>query len=140
MLALAIVLWAEAGLALLPGDQVMQCRAMVLHGQAHAVTAADDTAANADDSVAMSCCPADTSRVPKVTSSHPPCCSSNDVPERPLAFLIGPDRLTPHPSNMDNRAVVPFAPPLAQPAGEFRSADAPHFVKPVLDLKSDLRI
>lgn len=139
-LALAIVLWAEVGLALLPGDQVMQCRAMVLHGQAHAMTAADEAAANADDSEGMPCCPADGSRVPKMTSSHPPCSSSNDVPERPLAFLIGPERLTSHPSDMDTRAVVLFAPPLAQHAGELGSADAPRLVKPVLDLKTDLRI
>ncbi len=140
MLAVAIVLWAEAGLALLAGDQVTQCRAMALHGHAHATTAADDAEASAEDSDAMPCCPADTSRVPKVTSSHPPCCSSNDVPERPLAFLIGPERLTSHPSEMDARAVILFAPPLAQNAGELWSADAPRFVKPVLDLKSDLRI
>ena len=140
MLALVIALWAEAGLALLPGDQVMQCRAMVLHGRAHAMTTSDATAADAEDSDAMPCCPADTSRVPKATSSHPPCCSSNDAPERPLAFLIGPERLTSHPSEMDARAAILFAPPLAQLAGELRSADAPRCVKPVLDLKSDLRI
>ena len=95
MLALTILLWAEAGLALLPGDQIMQCPAMMsMHGPSQTMAAGDDAAANADDSDAMPCCPADPGPTPKLASSHPPCCSRKDAPERPLAFLVNCERLT----------------------------------------------
>ena len=55
MLALMILLWAEAGLALIAGDRVMACHAMMLHGQAGTMAAADN--ADAQDPDAMPCCP-----------------------------------------------------------------------------------
>jgi hypothetical protein len=132
MLVLAIALWAEAGLALLTGDQVMQCPMMKMaQGQASAMADADD---------AMACCPADPGHTPKVAAGHPPCCSSNDVTEQPLALLVNSDRLTSHPLDTVAAVAGSFVPPLAEPYGELRSADAPRFVKPVLDLKADLRI
>jgi hypothetical protein len=139
MLALTILLWAEAGLALLPGDQIMQCPAMMsMHGQSQTMAAADDAAANAND--AMPCCPADPGHTPKLAARHPPCCSSNDAPERPLAFLVNCERLTSHPLDTVATMAVSCAPPWAEPYGELRSAHAPGVVKPVLDLKSELRI
>jgi hypothetical protein len=131
MLALIVLLWTEAGLALLMGDQVVQCRAMPTMMHSHSQAVADD---------AMPCCPADPGRTPKPAASHPPCCSSSEVPERPLAFLVNSNRAVSH--LLDTVAEVPakFAPPLAHNFGELKNPDAPLFVKPVLDLKSDLRI
>ena len=141
MLALTILLWAEAGLALLPGDQIMQCPAMMsMHGHSQSMAAAGDAAANADDSDAMPCCPADPGHTPKLAASHPPCCSSKDAPERSLAFLVSCERLASHPLDTVATMAVSFAPPLAEPYGELRSARAPGIVKPVLDSKSELRI
>lgn len=141
MLALTILLWAEAGLALLPGDQIMQCPArMSMPGHSQTMAAADDAAANADDSDAMPCCPADPGHTPKLAASHPPCCSSKDAPERPLAFLVNCERLTSHPLDTVATMAVGFAPRLAEPYGELRSAHPPDIVKPGLDLKSQLRI
>jgi hypothetical protein len=134
MLALTILLWAEAGLALLTGDRVIQCRAMpMMHSHVQA-------AADADDSDAMPCCPADSGQAPQLAASHSQCCSTSEVPERPLGFVVNSDRVTSHAVGADAEVVASFAPPPAQEFEELRSPGAPNFVKPVLDLKSDLRI
>lgn len=140
MLALMILLWAEAGLALLPGDQVTQCRAMpvTMHGQAQ--TMADDNAADSEDSEAMPCCPADPGQAPKLAASHPPCCSSSDVPERPLGFVVNSERPASHLLDAAVHEATSLGSPPAHHFGELRNPGAPLFVKPVLDLKSDLRI
>jgi hypothetical protein len=137
MLALAILLWAEAGLALLPGDQVMQC-SVTMHGHERAMAEAAE--ASDDDSDAMPCCPADPGKAPKLTASHPQCCSSSDVPERPLGFVVSSGRITSHQLDTVAEVAASDGPPTAQHSGGLRSPDAPRFVKPVLDLKSDLRI
>ena len=140
MLAMAIVLWAEAGLALVAGDQVMACHAMMSHGHAGAMTASDDADTAAPDSDAMPCCPQDPAKVPAMAASHPPCCSVSNDAERPLAFLVNSERTTPHPLDATAQARSEAAP---QPAGHFwelRSVRDPRCVKPILELKTDLRI
>jgi hypothetical protein len=126
-LALAILLWAEAGLALVPGDQIAQCRAMIMHG-------------HAQSTAAMQCCPAIRTPALALAANHPPCCSVSGDAERPIGFVVGSERATAHSLDSADSASWNFAPQVAEPHGKLRGADAPHFVRPVLELKSDLRI
>jgi len=125
LLALTVAVWAEGGLALVAGDQVMQC-SMTMH-QMQAMGA-------------MTCCPDVDARVPALSEDRPPCCSVSQVPERPLGFVVSSERTTGH--SLDVVAGLPseFAVPAVQHFTIWRSADAPRFVKPVLELKTDLRI
>ena len=124
MLALAISLWAEAGLALVTGDQVMQC-AMAVHEM--------------EGTGDMTCCPGDEAQAPVTAMKRPPCCSASNLPERPLGFVVSSERTTVHPSDAVTGLPESFVPRLAH-SGIWRSADAPRFKKPVLELKTDLRI
>jgi hypothetical protein len=137
MLALAILLWAEAGLALIAGERVMACHATLLHGQAETMAAED--ASDTQDSDAMPCCPAP-GKGPVVAVDHPPCCSVSNAAERPVAFLVISERTTHHPVDAVTVAAGGILPSPAYFSCELRSADAPCFVKPVLELKTDLRI
>lgn len=125
MLALAIALWAEARLALVPSDQVMQCTMTM-----HEMQAMGD----------MPCCPGDEALAPSYATERPPCCSVSNSPERPLAFVVGSERATTHPTDAVARIPAGFSPPTAHHFGVWRDADWPRFVKPVLELKTDLRI
>lgn len=138
MLALTILLWAEAGLGLVAGDQVSACHTMMMHGYASTLAASDDS--DMADPDAMPCCPSDPAQPPMLAENHPPCCSVSNDAERPLAFLVSSERTTPHPLDPAATTAGSFVPALAQYFGEMRSAGAPRFVKPILVLKTDLRI
>ena len=125
MLALAIALWAEAGLALVAGDQVMRCSMTIHHMQAMGE---------------MPCCPGDESQAPATATNRPPCCSGSNSPERPLGFVVGSERTTAHLTDAVASVPASCALPAVQHFGAWRSADAPRFVKLVLELKTDLRI
>ena len=124
MLAVMIALWAETGLALVAGDQVMQCAMTMQQMQAMG---------------AMTCCPDKDARVPALSAERPPCCSVSQTPERPLGFVVNSQRATGH-SHVIASLLSEFAAPAAQHFGVWRSANAPRFVRPVLELKTDLRI
>lgn len=125
LLMLAIACWAEAGLALVPGDQVLQC-SMSVHEMA--------------TSGEMPCCPLEAPDAVAAMANHAPCCSLTNPPERPIGFVISPKQVK--SSQPDAVAVAPAT--LTAEVGNYRelwrSADAPRFVKPVLELKTDLRI
>ena len=140
MLVLAILLWAEAGLALVAGDRVMACHAMMLSGQAGTMAATDDAATTAQEPDAMPCCPEGPAKAPAMSENHPPCCSVSNDAERPLAFLVSSERTTPHPLSTAAATVGTVVGSPAHYFGELQSAEAPHFVKPILELKTDLRI
>lgn len=125
ILVIAIALWAEAGLALAAGDQVMQC-SMSMHQM--------------QSMGEMTCCPSDDAKTPALSHERPPCCSVSSDAERPLGFLVSSERVkTPAPGAAAGSVdTVPF--PTALDFGVWRSAAAPRFVKPVLQLKTDLRI
>jgi hypothetical protein len=125
MLVLTIALWAEAGLALVAGDQVMQCSMTM-----HQMQAMGD----------MSCCPGDEGQAPALSGERPPCCSISNAPERPLGFVVNSERTTVHPTDAVVDVAASMAPQATQLFGVWRSALAPRFVKPVLELKTDLRI
>src|SRR5215471_15418494 len=125
LLALAVAVWTEAGLALVAGDQVMQCAMTMQQMQAMGT---------------MTCCPDDDLRVPALSDERPPCCAVSQSPERPFGFVLSSERTTAH--SLDLVAVLPMisAAPAAQHFSVWRSADAPRFLRPVLELKTDLRI
>jgi hypothetical protein len=131
MLMLAIALWAEAGLALVAGDQVMEC-SMTMH-RAQLLAAADDSA-----SQAMPCCPEEQAQAP--AAKHPECCANGDSAERPLGFVVSSERHTVHPLESVAEAAAGLAPQTARGFGVWRSALASRYVKPILELKTDLRI
>ena len=124
LLGVNIALWAQAGLALVQGDQGMQC--FMTMQQMHAMGS-------------MTCCPDDEARVPVLSDERPPCCSVSQVPERPLGFVVSSERVTSHTLAAANSLPAESAAPAANQFA-WRSADAPCFVKPVLELKTDLRI
>jgi len=101
LLIMMIALWAEAGLALVQGDQVMQCSMSM-----HQMQAMGE----------MTCCPIDEAQSPAMSAERPPCCSVSSQPERPLGFVVSAKRVV-----------------------EPGSKSLP-FIKPVLELKTDLRI
>ena len=125
MLGLTILLWAEAGLALVAGDQVMQCSM-----SAHEMQAMGD----------MPCCPGEEMQIPAMAPERPPCCSVSNDAERPLAFLVSSERTTPHHLDISAQDVVRGVSQPTQYHGELWNADAPRFVRPILELKTDLRI
>ena len=125
LLVLAIALWAEAGVAVVLGDEVLQCSM-----SAHEMHAMGE----------MVCCPDSEVRSPVTSEQRPPCCSVSEGPERPLGFVVSAGQgKTP---TLDVVAALPatIAAPAANHLGVWRSADAPRFVRPVLELKTDLRI
>ncbi len=124
VLVLSIALWAEAGLALVEGDQVIQCSM-----RAHQMQSMSG----------MPCCPGDEMQAPGLSAERPPCCSMSNAPERPLGFVVSSQRMMAQPLDV----VTTVGGSLAQTGQEFgiwRSADAPRFVKPILELKTDLRV
>ena len=131
MLMLAIALWAEAGLALVAGDQVMEC-SMTMH-RAQAMAAANEGA-----SQAMPCCPEEQVHAP--ASKRPECCTNGDAAERPLGFVVSSERHTAQPLETVAEVAAGLAPQTAKVFGVWRSALASRYVKPILELKTDLRI
>jgi hypothetical protein len=124
LLAVTIALWAEAGLALVEGDQVMQCSMTMQRMQAMG---------------SMTCCTTSETRVPALSNERPSCCSISQVPERPLGFVVNSEAATGH--SLDVVTSLPeFTAPAAPHFEVWRSAAVPRFIKPVLELKTDLRI
>ena len=124
-LALTVVLWAEAGLALVDGRQLMQCSM-----RAHEIQAMGD----------MPCCPGEEMLAPAVPHERPPCCSVSNAPERPLAVEVGYRQVK--SQHLDAVTGLPggMVEQVAQARGDRLRADAPNFVRPVLELKTDLRV
>ena len=125
LLAVTIALWAEAGLALVQDDQVMQCSMTMQQMQAMG---------------AMTCCRDGDARVPALSEERPPCCSVSSTPERPLGFVVNSERTTGHSLEVVASVAEQYAAPVAPHFEVWRSADGPRFRKPVLALKTDLRI
>lgn len=125
LLTLVIALWAEAGLALVESDQAMQCSM-----SAHEMQAMSD----------MPCCPGEEMLAPAMAHERPPCCLVSNAPERPLAVEVSSKRVT--AQHTDAVAQLPASAmlPVAQSRRAWQSADTPQFARPVLELKTDLRI
>jgi hypothetical protein len=125
LLVLALAAWAEAAVAVVIGDQVLQC----------SMSAHDMQAMGG-----MPCCPMDDVQSPATSPERPSCCSVSEAPEQPLGFVVSAQqRKAP---TVEVAAVLPAmaTAPAVDHFRMWRSADAPRFVKPVLELKTDLRI
>jgi hypothetical protein len=125
LLMVALALWAEVGVAQVQGDQVLQCSMSVHDMQAmHGVP----------------CCPMDDLQSPATSQERPSCCSVSDAPEQPLGFVVSAQQGK--APSVEVAAVLPavVTAPAVNRFGTWRSANAPRFVKPVLELKTDLRI
>ena len=125
LLAATIALWAQTGLALVQGDQLMQCSMTMQQMQAMG---------------SMTCCPDNEARVPVLSDERPPCCSVRQVPERPLGFVVSSEPVASDTPAAGNSLPGESAAPGANQFAIWPSADAPGFVKTVLELKTDLRI
>jgi hypothetical protein len=124
ILALIVVLWAEGVVAMLPtGDYPAQC-ARAPHMQ-HAANS-------------MPCCPPRPESC-STKSTPPSCCDLSNQPVPPLAFIVTPGKSRPDQISGSSTAYVM---PLAHQKSFalLSSVSSPPFVKPVFDLKTDLRI
>ena len=108
-LVLCIVAWAEAGLAMVQPEPVMQCSMSAHEMQAPA-------------------------------GNHPQCCSTSDAPERPLAFEVSSVKSKAPTLEVVAALAAASAAPAAPSFRVRRSVDVTRYVKPVLELKTDLRI
>jgi hypothetical protein len=124
VLIVTTALWAEAGLALVVGDQVLQCSM-----SAHEMAAMGG----------MPCCPMDESQSPSTSHERPSCCSMSSVPERPLTFVVTSKQL-----NFESLALAALPATVVTSAAASpqtrQHVDTLPFLKPVLELKTDLRI
>ena len=59
---------------------------------------------------------------------------------RPLGFVVSSERTMGHSLDVVASLPLEFAAPAAQHFGVWRSADPSRFVKPILELKTDIRI
>jgi hypothetical protein len=119
-----IALWAEGGLAQVEGDQAMQCSM-----SAHEMQAMGE----------MPCCPGEEMLAPAMAHERPPCCSVSNVPERPLAVEVSSKRVV-QQSHAVAQLPASAVLPVSQSRESWSSTDAPRLIKPVLELKTDLRI
>ena len=123
LLVLSLALWAEAGLAMVQPEQAMQCSM-----SAHEMQAMGD----------VPCCPSEGMQAP--ASNHPQCCSTSDAPERPLAFVVNSVKTKAPTLELVAAMAAASAAPAAPNFRVWRGVDVPRYVKPVLELKTDLRI
>jgi hypothetical protein len=124
-LALSIALWTANATGMLSAGGAAQCHARMPHVQPQAAS--------------MPCCPSNATSLPVNFFTPPPCCDLTNQPSRPLAFMVssGKSRL----GHLDVAApdCAIFVSPQKSSA-VFQIGDSPPFVKPVFDLKTDLRI
>ena len=125
LLILVIAVWAEAGLALVQSDQVMQCSMSM-----HEMQAMGE----------MSCCPVDEASFPSMSAERPPCCSVSNQPERPLGFVVSAERVKAPSLEMVESLPPVFSGFASRTIGMGLETETPVFIKPVLELKTDLRI
>jgi len=125
LLALSVAVWAESVLAMLASHDPAQCHARMVHApeQAHA----------------MPCCPSHMASIPASYIVPPPCCDLSNQPSRPLTVAVVPSKFRPSQLGMESAAGAVFV--SAQTGSALGLiANSPPFIRPVLDLKTDLRI
>ncbi len=123
-LALSVVLWAEGAVAVLPAAvHAAQCARMP-HMQ-HAANS-------------MPCCPPRPASC-STKSAPPSCCDLSNQPVPPLAFIVTPGKS--RPDQISGSSTADVMPVAQQRSFALLSAAVfPPFIKPVFDLKTDLRI
>jgi hypothetical protein len=127
ILVLSLASWAEAGLIALENSQSLKCARMG-HMHQHMM-----------HSALSPCCPSDIAAQLSYSAGRPNCCDVSNQPARPLAALVVPNRSLSVQLNASAPATAALVP--RQQASAFPvAAGSPSFVKPVSDLKTDLRI
>jgi hypothetical protein len=127
VLALAIVFWADTGLAMLGASgHGSKCHVQMTQMHPHAAAS-------------MHCCPSHPALALTQLGDHPGCCDISSQPTRPLAFLVVSGRSR----SIQFRAGGPagtILPPVQSGAASLSIEHTPQFVRPVFELKTDLRI
>jgi hypothetical protein len=126
VLALSVGLWAQCGLGM-PSAAAHgpQCHAAMSHS--HNVAAA------------MPCCPLHATSAAVHLFDPPRCCDLSSQPARPLASTVVPGKFRSGQLSAKG-ATGGMLSPRQEDSAFLRAADSPPFVKPVFDLKTDLRI
>lgn len=136
ILALSVGLWAQCGLAMLSAaSHAPQCHAAMSH--VHHAAAAMSQVHHA--AAAMPCCPSHAASALAHLFDPPPCCDLSGQPARPLASAVMPGKVRVGHFDASGVAGTMFVPPERSAALSVIDASPP-FVKPVFDLKTDLRI
>jgi len=126
MLVLSMVLWAEGTITTLSAaDHAAQCYAGMRQMQ-HAANS-------------MPCCPSHAASLPANFFAPPPCCDLSNQPARPLAFIVTSGKSRSSQLSVSGPASAVLVSP-QRTSAVFPVTDSPPFVKPVFDLKTDLRI
>ncbi len=87
----------------------------------------------------MPCCPSHAAVAIVLVIEPPPCCDLSNQPARPLASALMPGKFRSGQLIPNGAAGAMFVPPQAGSALSLIGASPP-FVKPVFDLKTDLRV
>ena len=143
VLSLVIVLWANAGLAMPSASghgSKCHARMVLMHQHAtHSASLATGLGCCHQRTQSMPCCPPHPAPATIQCGDRPGCCDIGSQPARPLAFLVvsATSRTVQLSSNGPTGAMlVPRAPSYAFPPIDH----SPQFVRPVFELKTDLRI
>jgi len=136
LLAVSLSLWAETGPAVaFPVGHGPEC---------HAHSALMSHAAMDPVKMESGCCPGHETKagcpshpgISLAPMDRPDCCAVNGAPERPISFLVTSSTSL---HSYANAAVAVAPEPALSPAAGER-AELPHYSRPVLDQKADLRI
>jgi len=143
VLSLVIVLWAETGLAMPSASgHGSKCRVRMvqMHRHAtHSVTLATPSGCCQQGPHTMSCCPPHPAPAATHWADRPGCCDMSSQPARPSAFLVASGNSVSLQLSANGPAGTIFVPALSSSA--FLWGDkSPQFVRPVFELKTDLRI
>jgi hypothetical protein len=140
VLSLVIILWAETGLAMPPASgHGSKCHVRMVQMHRH-TTHSVPLATPLQGPHSMPCCPSHhPAPAPTQGAGHSDCCDISSQPARPLAFLVASGNSFSLQLSVNGPAGTIFAP---APSGSafLLSDDSSQFVRPVLELKTDLRI
>ncbi len=147
VLSLVIVLWADTGLAMLPASghgwkchvRLVQMHQHAAHSAAQSATLATALGCCHQRTHSMPCCPPHPVPAPTPCGDHSGCCDMSSQPARPLAFLVASGNFLSLQLGANGQAGAILLPALSRSA--FLASDhSPQFVRPVFELKTDLRI
>jgi hypothetical protein len=133
ILAVTLLLWVEAGVAIVPVSAgSVQCRALMQH--MHPATAAGMHA------MASGCCPRHASLKPTAAAlppaQRPDCCVLSNPPARPVAFLTARGA----PIELRTQVSAGPVPVTSPPEAAVWLDESPPFTRLVFEMKTDLRI
>lgn len=143
VLSLLIVLWADTGLAMPPASgHGSKCHVRMAQMHRHATHSATPAAALScchQRSHSMPCCPSHPVPAPVPCGDRPGCCDVSRQPARPLAFLVACGNSLSLQLSANGPAGTILLPALSRSAC-LAIDRSPQCVRPVFELKTDLRI